>query len=317
MSVFRVEKNSNYTVMSNYHLRDERLSLKARGLLSMILSLPEDWDYTLAGLVAISKDGLTAVRGALHELEDNGYIHRERQRDPNGRLAGAIYTVYECPQPVLQTPTCENRTQEIRTYENDIQLSKNITNIKKEPKTDETKESFFLSSRAREEAVDNLIDYIVDKIGRHLSNIERRTCTRWVESGTDPEMIQFAVNDNLFRGNYFNLKYVQETLDSWKHNGINNIRDAKNHSLNSHVNNLSYLAGEIAEENYNDKLAEKIVTRNEAADLQGTRDYIIELYQDGRRDSAVNMIKNTYHKEILEYLPKEIVEYYEAHKDEE
>ena len=101
MSVFRVEKNKNYTVMANYHLRDENLSLKARGLLSMILSLPDDWDYSLAGLVKISKDGLTAVRAALHELEDNGYIHRERQRGPHGRLAGSIYTVYEYPQPTL------------------------------------------------------------------------------------------------------------------------------------------------------------------------------------------------------------------------
>ena len=316
MSVFRIEKNKNYTVMANYHLRDERLSLKARGLLSMILSLPEDWDYSLAGLVSISKDGLTAVRGALHELEDNGYIHRERQRDPNGRLAGAIYTVYECPQPMLQTPMCETRTQDTHTYENDTELSKDITNIKKEPKTEETKDSFFLSPRAREEAVDNLISYIVDKIGRPLSTIERRTCTKWVERGTDSDLIRFAVNDNLFRGNYFNLKYVQETLDSWKENGIDNIRDAKNQSLNNHVNNLSYMAGAIAEENYNDKIAERIVTRNEAADLQGTRDYIIELFHSGRCDSAVSMINLTYHKEILDYLPQEIVDYYEEHKED-
>ena len=316
MSVFRIEKNRNYTVMANYHLRDDRLSLKARGLLSMILSLPEDWDYSLAGLVSITKDGLTAVRGALHELEDNGYIHRERQREPNGRLAGAIYTVYECPQPVLQTPTCENRTQETHTYENDSQLSKDITNIKKEPNKDETKDSFFLSPRAREEAVENLINYIVDLVGRPLSNIERRTCTKWVEDGINPDLIHFAVKDNLFRGNYFNLKYVQETLDSWKANGVDNIRDAKNHSLNSHINNLSYMAGEIAEENYNDKLADKIMMRSEAADLQGTRDYIIDLFRAGRRDSAVSMIQNTYHKDVLDYLPQEIVDYYEKHKND-
>lgn len=116
MSVFRVEKNKNYTVMANYHLRDENLSLKARGLLSMILSLPDDWDYSLAGLVKISKDGLTAVRAALHELENNGNIHRERQRGPHGRLAGSIYTVYEYPQPTLQAPMYENFTQENHKY---------------------------------------------------------------------------------------------------------------------------------------------------------------------------------------------------------
>ena len=315
MSVFRVEKNKNYTVMANYHLRDENLSLKARGLLSMILSLPDDWDYSLAGLVKISKDGLTAVRAALHELEDNGYIHRERQRGPHGRLAGSIYTVYEYPQPTLQAPMYENLTQENHMYDNVPQLSKDITNIKKEPKTDETKDSFFLSPRAREETVENLISFIVDQIGRPLSSIERRTCVRWVECGTDPELIQFAVNDNLFRGDYFNLKYVQETLDKWKDQGIQSIRDAKNHSLNNHVNNLSYMASEIADENYNDKIADRIITRNEAADLQGTRDYIIELFRQRRYDSAVGMIRNTYHKDILDYLPQEIVDYYREHKN--
>lgn len=314
MSVFRIEKNKNYTVMANYHLRDERLSLKARGLLSMILSLPEDWDYSLVGLVAISKDGLTAVRGALHELEDNGYIHRERQRDPNGRLAGSIYTVYEYPQPALQTPTCENRTQETHTYENDIQLSKDITNIKKEPNTEETNLAYVRTTRAREEAVNELLSYVVDQIGRPLSSIERRVLVRWVEQEINPEMIRIAVQDNLFRQDRFDLRYVKTTLDEWKERGIDNPRDARNFILNRRVDKLSYVAAEIADENYNEKLAEKIMMRSEAADLQGTRDYIIELFRNGRRDSAVGMINNTYHKDVLDYLPQEIVEYYEKHR---
>ena len=316
MSVFRIEKNKNYTVMSNYHLRDEHLSLKARGLLSMILSLPEDWDYSLAGLVAISKDGLTAVRGALHELEDNGYIHRERQRDPNGRLGGSIYTVYEYPQPALQTPTCENHTQEIHTYEDDTELSKDITNIKKEPKTEETNSAYVRTTRAREEAVDELLSFVIDQIGRSLSSIERRVLVRWVEQEINPEMIRIAVQDNLFRHDRFDLRYVQTTLDEWKERGVDNPRDAKNFILNRRVDKLSYVAAEIADENYNEKLADKIMMRSEAADLQGTRDYIIELFRTGRRESAVGMINSTYHKEILDYLPQEIVDYYEKHKED-
>lgn len=316
MSVFRIEKNKNYTVMANYHLRDEHLSLKARGLLSMILSLPEDWDYSLAGLVAISKDGLTAVRGALHELEDNGYIHRERQRDLNGRLAGSIYTVYEYPQPALQTPTCENHTQEIHTYEDDTELSKDITNIKKEPKTEETNSAYVRTTRAREEAVDELLSFVIDQIGRSLSSIERRVLVRWVEQEINPEMIRIAVQDNLFRHDRFDLRYVQTTLDEWKERGVDNPRDAKNFILNRRVDKLSYVAAEIADENYNEKLAEKIMMRSEAADLQGTRDYIIELFRTGRRESAVGMINSTYHKEILDYLPQEIVDYYEKHKED-
>lgn len=316
MSVFRVEKNKNYTVMANYHLRDENLSLKARGLLSMILSLPDDWDYSLAGLVKISKDGLTAVRAALHELEDNGYIHRERQRGPHGRLAGSIYTVYEYPQPTLQAPMYENLTQENHMYDNVPQLSKDITNIKKEPKTEETNEAYVRTTRAREEAVDELLSFIVDQIGRNLSSIERRILVRWVEQETDPEMIRIAVQDNLFRQDRFDLRYVQETLDEWSDKGIRDPRAAKNFILNRRVDKLSYVAAEIADENYDEKLADKIMMRSEAADLQGTRDYIIDLFRVGRRDSAVSMIQNTYHKDVLDYLPQEIVDYYEKHKND-
>ncbi len=314
MSVFRVEKNKNYTVMANYHLRDKNLSLKARGLLSMILSLPDDWDYSLAGLVKISKDGLTAVRAALHELEDNGYVHRERQRDSRGRLGGSIYTVYEYPQPMLHVPMCENHTQENHTYDNVPQLSKDVTNIKKEPKTEGTNDSYVRTTRAREEAVDELLSFIVDQIGRNLSSIERRIVVRWAEQETDPEMIRIAVQDNLFRQDRFDLRYVQSTLDKWKAKGITDPRAAKNFILNRRVEKLSYVAAEIAEENYDDKLAEKIMSRSDAVDLQGTRDYMIELYQKGRYDSLLSIAGSTYHKDILDYLPDEIISFIKSNQ---
>ena len=98
MTVFHVEKTKDYTVMSNYHLRDKRLSLKAKGLLSRILSLPENWDYTLQGLSCINREQLDAIRQAVHELERAGYIVRTRERDSRGRLRGAEYTIYEQPQ---------------------------------------------------------------------------------------------------------------------------------------------------------------------------------------------------------------------------
>ncbi len=96
-TVFRIEKNTNYTVMSNCHLKDKRLSLKAKGLFSVILSLPDEWDYTLGGLAAISKESLDAIRTAVNELENIGYLHREQTRDKRGRLSGNEYLVYECP----------------------------------------------------------------------------------------------------------------------------------------------------------------------------------------------------------------------------
>ena len=160
MAVMRVEKNSNYTVMANYHLRDKRLSLKAKGLLSVMISLPAEWDYTLAGLPYISKEGVSAIRAAIQELEENGYVTRARLRNEAGQLGDAEYTIYEFPQneektaepssppqapvsasadvsenvepvcgnPILEKPILENPTLEKPTSENRMQLNKDISN---------------------------------------------------------------------------------------------------------------------------------------------------------------------------------------------
>lgn len=94
--------------MSNHHLRDKGLSLKAKGLLSQMLSLPEDWDYTLKGLSLINREQIDAIQAAIRELEQAGYIVRSRERDSQGRLRGADYVIYEQPQSVLNSPMLEN-----------------------------------------------------------------------------------------------------------------------------------------------------------------------------------------------------------------
>ena len=131
MAVFRVERNTGYTVMSNHHLRNKELSLKAKGLLSQMLSLPEDWDYTLAGLSYINREKIDAIREAVRELERAGYIQRSRERDEKGRLRGTDYIIYEQPPnldlPTLENPTLENPTQEKPTLENPTQLNKDIS----------------------------------------------------------------------------------------------------------------------------------------------------------------------------------------------
>ena len=136
MPVFRVERNTGYTVMSNHHLRNKELSLKAKGLLSQMLSLPEDWDYTLAGLARINREKIDAIREAVKELEKAGYIVRSRERDGKGRLRGAEYVIYEQPptsdyptleNPTLDNPTLEKPTQENPTLENPTQLNKDIS----------------------------------------------------------------------------------------------------------------------------------------------------------------------------------------------
>ena len=112
MAVFQVERTCDYTVMSNHHLKNRSLSLKAKGLLSVMLSLPDEWDYTLRGLAAISKEGVDAIREAIRELEDAGYIVRSRGRNEKGQLSGTEYVIYEHPQQRADAPVLDNPTQE-------------------------------------------------------------------------------------------------------------------------------------------------------------------------------------------------------------
>lgn len=144
MSVFRVEKNKGYTVMSNHHLRNHALSLKAKGLLSQMLSLPDDWDYTLQGLAQINKESVDAIREAVRELERAGYIERSRERDERGCLRGTVYTIYEQPhteptpeEPTQEKPTLEKPMLDLPTLENPTQLNKDIqrTDLPKKEKS--------------------------------------------------------------------------------------------------------------------------------------------------------------------------------------
>ena len=104
MAVFRIEKTRDYTVMANHHLRNTALSLKAKGLLSLMLSLPEDWDYTTKGLARICRDGVDSICATVREPEDAGYIIRERVRNANGRLGSIEYTILEQPRPPEPKP---------------------------------------------------------------------------------------------------------------------------------------------------------------------------------------------------------------------
>ena len=102
--VFRVERTKNYTVMANYHLKDKRWSLKAKGLLSVMLSLPDDWNYNMKGLARLSKDGLDSVRSTVNELERYGYVTRHRIRTETGQLADTEYLVRERPLDQEEQP---------------------------------------------------------------------------------------------------------------------------------------------------------------------------------------------------------------------
>lgn len=161
MAVFRIDKSRDYTVMANFHLRDRSLSLKAKGLLSLMLSLPENWDYTTKGLACICKDGVDSICSTVKELEQAGYVKRRRLRDAQGRLSEVEYTILEKPdpagkssdspklenpvldKPVLDFPEQAKPKQEKPEQENPAQLSIQELN-KQESNTDQSSiHSFF------------------------------------------------------------------------------------------------------------------------------------------------------------------------------
>lgn len=138
MSVFRIEKTKNYTVMSNYHLRDITLSLKAKGLLSLMLSLPDEWDYTTKGLAKICKDGVDSICATVNELEKAGYVTRHRIRNEKGQLSSIEYVITEIPktptqsedEPKRENPVLDNPVLGKPRLENPAQLNTNILNTK-------------------------------------------------------------------------------------------------------------------------------------------------------------------------------------------
>lgn len=133
MSVIRVEKTKNYTVMSNYHFKEKKMSLKAKGLLSLMLSLPDDWNYSISGLVAICKENETAIRSALKELQQFGYVIIEKimpNKTESGRIE-YVYTVLEKPKQEGKKQDIENLHVETQHMENRVQLNINKQNTNK------------------------------------------------------------------------------------------------------------------------------------------------------------------------------------------
>lgn len=172
MAVFRIDKTKNYTVMANYHLRDTSLSLKAKGLLSLMLSLPEGWDYTTKGLACICKDGVDSICSTIKELENAGYVQRRRLRNELGHLTEVEYTILEKPirpassenppkkgtkpkrekpvldYPVLDDPGLAFPEQAIPEQENPAQLNIQESITEKSITDLSSKDSFFPSTGA-------------------------------------------------------------------------------------------------------------------------------------------------------------------------
>lgn len=134
MAVFKIEKQKNYTVMSNYHLQDRNLSYKAKGLLSFMLSLPEDWDYSMKGLVAVSKENIKAIRSILNELKDHGYLEIQQTRGEKGYYKYE-YLIREIPLEILQeknNPDTQKGYTDTGDTEKEYQINTNKKNTKEQ-----------------------------------------------------------------------------------------------------------------------------------------------------------------------------------------
>ena len=185
MSVFRIEKIKDFTIMSNHHLKNKNLSLKAKGLLSLMLSLPDEWDYTVRGLANICKDGVDSISTAIKELEAEGYLIRERIRYEDGSFGKTEYIIHEHPvhiettpdryelektqqdKSVPATPIQVNPIQDFPVQAKHAQSNTNISSTYKSS-TDTTKEKIRLNARVREEQISKQIRIYRDSIERNI-----------------------------------------------------------------------------------------------------------------------------------------------------
>lgn len=232
MAYFRVNKNRNYTVMSNHHLRDRNLSLRAIGLLSKMLSLPDDWDYSVPGLVAICRESKNIIQGALKELEKNGYLVRTMTRDSSGHI-GYNYDVYEQPQHTLPRPekpftvspstvepctekqpqlnTNKLSTNKLSTEESKTQekaVEPNVVNIEDQQKQTTGCGGFAKVTQFYQDNFGMLSSYLYDDI--------RQTYDDWKQRSKEPGGIIIKAMQIALEKNARNWKFVLGVLRQWE-----------------------------------------------------------------------------------------------------
>lgn len=227
MAYFRVNKNRDYTVMSNHHLRDRNLSLRAIGLLSKMLSLPDDWDYSVPGLVAICRESKNIIQGALKELEKNGYLVRTMTRDSSGHI-GYNYDVYEQPQHTLPRPekpftvepctekqpqlnTNKLSTNKLSTEESKTQekaVEPNVVNIEDQQKQTTDCGGFAKVTQFYQDNFGMLSSYLYDDI--------RQTYDDWSSQSEEPGGIIIKAMQIALAKNVRNWKFVCGVLRQWE-----------------------------------------------------------------------------------------------------
>ena len=255
MAVFRVQKTQNYTIMSNHHLRNKALSLKAKGLLSLMLSLPEDWDYTTRGLASICKEGVDGIQATVRELENAGYIIRRRVRDQNGQVRGMEYTVFEQPRkPEPENPVQAKPAQEKPAQENPAQLNTKETN---------NENSKYASDLIRTQYRDLILDNIEYALLAARNPTDRARLDELVHLMLDTvcarrKTIRIAQNDfptEVVKSQFLklNAEHIQYVLDRMRQN-TTEIRNIKQYLLaalyNAPLTMENYYAAQINHDLY-------------------------------------------------------------------
>lgn len=230
MAKFKVKKTKDYTIMSNYHLKEKNMSLKAKGLLSVMLSLPDNWDYSIAGLVAISQENETSIKSALSELKKLGYLEVIKLM-PNESETGRIdyiYNVYEKPKQEsgkqeVEKQEVENLPLEILEVENQGQLNTNnkynninIINTKKQ------NIDYINNNSSSIEKRDTIYDFLEQNFGRTLNSIEIEMIREW----NDNELTRYAIKQAVLNGKY-NVKYINTILVNYRNNSITTVQQAQ------------------------------------------------------------------------------------------
>lgn len=218
MSVFRIHKTNNYTIMSNTHFKEREMSLKAKGLLSLMLSLPDDWSYNISGLVRLSKDGKDSVMSALAELESFGYLKRTQVTNDKGQFAGVEYNIFE--QPQLENPTSEKQISAKQNAEDanaekpHLLSTKEINNVSnKELNVSSTKKE------KDKEAIDSLLQEVgnVDLIELYWDYIDMRN---GMDAPLTPKALQMLITrcERLSKNNIRVQKLLLENaiINGWK-----------------------------------------------------------------------------------------------------
>ena len=215
MPVFRVEKNKDYTTISNYHLRDRRLSLKAKGLLSIMLSLPDDWDYSLEGLVSISLESERAIKSALKELKNAGYLVIVKLFPESGKRNKIeyIYNIYEKSQEVQNVPLQNVSLQDVDVHDVELQNEGQLNTNNK-----------ILNNKYNTPSpiANTLFEEIESNFGRTLSPYEIEEIGEW----EDTELTRYAIKKAVLN-NKFSIQYISKILYQWKKKNIRTVQEAQ------------------------------------------------------------------------------------------